>query len=109
MSRVVGALLMVAILASSARADVIPSQYPDRDADKGRTVVAQRLQGMGITADQAAGRVRDLTDDEAKFFAANPERVQRVGEEQVVAAWIQGVVALAAVIGISGYFYTRNN
>jgi hypothetical protein len=116
MSRVAGVLLMVTLLGSSVYADVIPSQYPDKDAGQARQVVAARYQALGMSADQASGRVRGLPDDDARFFAANPDRVQMAGrlqEEQgsvfPAAAIIQGGVLLIAVAAVSFYQYSVHN
>ena len=107
MPRVVCGLLTVALLGSSAWADVIPSQYPDREAGRARRVVAERFQALGLSEDQAASRVRGILDDDARYFAENPVRVQLAGDEQVsgfpTVAFLEGALMLGLAAAIWGW------
>jgi hypothetical protein len=82
MRRTATAALGIALLASSARADVIPSRRPDADAPAARRAVATRLQEFGLSARDAASRASDLLAEEARYFAASPGRLQVAGRDE---------------------------
>lgn len=113
MSRIVGALLMGTLLASSVWADVIPSRRPDEGASEARRQVAGRLQELGLSQDRASAHADGLLDREAKYFAEDPVRIQVAGDEQVsgfpLAAFIEGTALLTLSIVGGWYFYTVNN
>ena len=112
MKRVVGALLTVALMASSVRADVIPSRRTDEGSQEARRQVSERLQVMGMKQDRATAHSNDLSDHEARYFADSPDRIQMAGDDSgfpVIAAMIEGVVMLGLMAGGMVWRYNVNN
>jgi hypothetical protein len=102
MSRFAGALLGVALLGTSAWADVIPSRRSDETAAQAKRQVADRLQELGVGADRAVAHADGLSDREARFFAEDPNRVQVAGDEQLsgfpVWAFTEGLILLGGCV-----------
>src|SRR5438105_9789633 len=103
MSRVVGALLMLSLMASTVCADVIPSRRTDEGSAQARRQVAERLEQLGMDQDRAVAHADGLLDQEAKFFAQDAHRIQVAGDEQVSGfplwAFLEGTVMLGLVAG----------
>ena len=97
MTRIAAALAVLIGLASSgvAFADVIPGSYPNPAAREARETVASRLHGLGLGEGESRARASRLTDDEAAWFAARPERLQQVGQELGAPEMILGAAFLA--------------
>ena len=75
--------LILVVLASQVAltpcfADIIPTRYGEKDPSA-RDTVKVRLEGLGLTADQADQRVKRLTSDELAFFAGDTDRIQPAG------------------------------
>jgi len=78
-ARVVVALAMAGLFAAPLYADVIPTRY---GTDSGAAPkVEARLGELGLEAQNARTHVRQLTENEAAYFAANPARLQLAGQE----------------------------
>jgi hypothetical protein len=112
-SRVVAALLVAAIFSGPLYADVIPTQYAGKTEAQAK--VEGRLSQLGFSKDDAGLRAARLTDDQASFFAQNPDRLQLVGQEMwggqsdnLWWEWILGAAALAGV-GFGYYIFAVRN
>ena len=90
------------IAISPCLADVIPTRRAADTTDSSKKVES-RLQQLGVSADAAKEQVRNLTDDQTKYFAADSERIQLVGQENwggqsdnMWWEWVFGILAIAA-------------
>lgn len=104
MYRVAAATLALALLTSTVWADVIPSQHPDPDAAPARAAVSARIQEMGIGTAEADARARRLSDEQARYFAADLNRVQFAGQAEDAEIdnsekMVYGTIFLTAAIG----------
>jgi hypothetical protein len=81
MARLGSFALVLLLSASVASADVVPARYANPEAGAARTRVAERLEGLGMRAEDARSRAAGLADDDALFFAAAPERVRAAGQD----------------------------
>jgi len=101
-SRLLVALAVAGFLAQPLYADVIPTRRAADTTDSSKKVES-RLQQLGVSADAAKEQVRNLTDDQTKYFAADSERIQLVGQENwggqsdnMWWEWVFGILAIAA-------------
>ena len=101
LSRLVVALAVSGLFTAPLYADVIPSQYPAQSEARGK--VEKRLVEMGVKPGDAHHKSERLMDDEAAYFAQNPERVQVAGQEmwagQSDNLWWEWVFGAAALVG----------
>src|ERR1043165_8018023 len=79
-------------------ADVIPTRRVDRDASSEQKVKS-RLQQLGISSQDAERQVRDMTPDEATYFAQNPGRVQYASGLYWY-EWVGGLVFIVVLVAI---------
>jgi hypothetical protein len=100
-SRLIVALAVSGLFTTPIYADVIPSQYPSKSEAKEK--VQSRLTEMGVKSEDARLRAQRLTEEEASFFAQNPDRVQVVGQEpfggQADLFWWEWVFGILALVG----------
>lgn len=100
-SRLIVALAVSGCFTAPLYADIIPSQYPSRSEAKEK--VQNRLTEMGVRSEDARLRTLRLTEEEASYFAENPNRVQVVGQEpfggQTDLFWWEWVLGIAAIVG----------
>ncbi len=92
------ALGLLVTFSVPARADFIPSApaTPTPAAADAVPLLAQ-LQSAGLTAEQAADRVGEMTPADLAVLAENPEQIQCAGDIGTIAL-IAGAVILVAVI-----------
>lgn len=102
-SRVLVALAVVGLAAQPLYADVIPTRRVSDSTDAAQKVQARLVQ-LGLSADAAKDQVQQLTQEQTRYFAANYDRIQLVGQENwggqsdnLWWEWLFGIVALAAV------------
>jgi hypothetical protein len=102
-SRLLVAFAVASLLSQPLYADVIPTRRA-ADSSDSSAKVESRLVQLGLTAEAAKDQVRDLTDDQTKYFAAASERIQLVGQENwggqsdnLWWEWVFGILALGAV------------
>jgi len=106
-SRSVVALAAAALFSGPLYADVIPSRRAagTDDADK----VQARLVDLGVAADAARAQARELTSAELAYFAQNPDRLQRAGQEifggQSDNFWWEWVFGIGALVGVGFGYY----
>lgn len=104
--RLLMALAAAGLLSQPLYADVIPTRRAGDTADSSRKVEARLVQ-LGLAADAAKDQVQKLTDDQTRYFAANSERIQLVGQatdaqnwggqsDNLWWEWLFGIGALAA-------------
>ena len=115
--RAVSILLMVILTASPLAADVISTRAAEKDRSADAKKVTVRLQNLGLSNPQAAGRVSSMTKDTLVYYAGNPSALQIVGQSGPgdgsdffapgsYNMWYEtaiGVGALAAAIGAIAY------
>jgi hypothetical protein len=99
--RAVVAFSLSVLLCGPLAADVIPSGYSAKNPAK--ESVQARLVELGVDAATARDRVQRLSADEAAYLAADPNRVQIVGQEiwagQSNNFWWEWLFGAAAVVG----------
>jgi hypothetical protein len=103
-SRLLVAFAVASLLSQPLYADVIPTRRA-ADTTTPAAKVESRLVEVGLSADAAKDQVRNLSDDQTKYFAANPERIQLVGQgenwggqsDNLWWEWVFGILALGAV------------
>lgn len=78
-SRLLVALAVLGLFAQPLCADVIPSRRAADATDSSKTVESRLVQ-LGLSADAAKEQVSKLTVDQTKYFAANADRIQLVGQ-----------------------------
>jgi hypothetical protein len=101
-SRLLVAFAVVGLFAQHLYADVIPSRRT-ADASDSSAKVQARLVELGLTADAAKDQVQKLNVDQTKYFAANTDRIQLVGQgenwggqsDNLWWEWLFGIAALA--------------
>src|SRR4051794_40063369 len=105
-SRLLVALALAGLFTQQAYADVIPSRRASEAGDSSKKVESRLVQ-MGVAAETAKSQAQNLTDDQAKYFAASAERIQLVGQENFGGQsdnlwweWVFGILALGAAAGI---------
>ena len=106
-ARLVVAVALVGLFYAPAMADVVPTRYAD--ASPAKEQVQARLTELGLQADASRERLARLTPDEAAFFAAQPERVQVVGQEmwagQANNLWWEWLFGIGALVGAGFIVY----
>jgi len=102
-SRLLVAFAVAGLLSQPLYADVIPTRRAADTKDSSQKVESRLVQ-LGLDADAAKEQVKSLTDDQTKYFAADSERIQLVGQENwggqsdnLWWEWVFGILALAAV------------
>jgi hypothetical protein len=107
LSRIAFALALTGLFCGPLAADVVPTRYAGPSDAK--QAVQAKLSAAGIDADLAHARAVRLTDDEAAFFAADPHRIQVVGQEmwggQSDNLWWEWVFGIAALVGVGFGIY----
>jgi hypothetical protein len=106
-SRLVVTLAVAGLCAQPLYADVIPTRRAADTSDSSKKVES-RLTDLGLSADAAKDQVQKLTDEQTKYFAASPDRIQLVGQgenwggqsDNLWWEWIFGIAALAAASAI---------
>jgi hypothetical protein len=78
-SRLLVAFAVVGLFAQSLYADVIPSRRAADTTDSSQKIQTRLVQ-LGLTADAAKQQVQMLDVDQTKYFAANLDRIQLVGQ-----------------------------
>lgn len=101
--RLVVAVAIVGLCTPAAYADVIPTRRSG-DTSTSAEKIEKRLLQLGVSSETAKDHLKSLTDDQTNYFAANPERIQLVGQENwggqsdnLWWEWVLGLAALAAV------------
>jgi hypothetical protein len=102
-SRLLVAFAVTGLLAHPLYADVIPTRRAG-DTTESSKKVQSRLVDLGLSADAAKDQVLKLTEEQTKYFAASPDRIQLVGQGEVWGGqsdnlwweWVFGIAALAA-------------
>jgi hypothetical protein len=113
LSRLLVGLLIAAVLAGPVWADVIPTQYASPSGSQAK--VEARLSELGFAPAEARLRAERLTDDQAAYFAHDPERLQLVGQEmwggQSDNLWWEWVFGIAALVGVGFgiYIFAESN
>jgi hypothetical protein len=106
-SRLLVALALVGLFAQPLYADVIPTRRAG-DAKDSTQKVEARLVTLGMTADAAKDQVSQLSVEQTKFFAGNPDRIQLVGQaenwggqsDNLWWEWVFGIAMLAVGVGV---------
>jgi hypothetical protein len=111
--RLVVGLMLSALFGAPLAADVVPSSYPESSSAKAG--VQNRLNELGVGADAARERVARLSPEQAAYLAADPARVQVVGQEMFAGQsnnlwweWVGGIAALVGA-GILVYVFAFEN
>jgi len=102
-SRLVVALAVAGFLSQPLYADVIPTRRAADTADSSKKVES-RLVELGVTAERAKEQTQTLNEDQTRYFAANTERIQLVGQgenwggqsDNMWWEWVFGILAIAA-------------
>jgi hypothetical protein len=101
--RLVVAVAIMGLGALPTYADVIPTRRAGDTANSSQKI-EQRLLQLGVSSDAAKEHLKNLTDDQTNYFAANVERIQLVGQEnwggQSDNLWWEWVLGLAALVGV---------
>ncbi len=113
-SRLLVAFAIAGLCSTPLYADVIPTRRTDDRTDASQKVQA-RLQQLGLTADAAKDQVQKMTDEQTRYFAASPERVQLVGQgenwggqsDNLWWEWLFGIGALVGA-GLIIFFAAQN-
>jgi hypothetical protein len=108
------ALLTLCVFSAPLYADVVPARKAKADRDA--AAVELRLVAIGMDAEAAKASAVRLTPTELTFFAADPQRVQPVGQQdmfagQTVNMWwesLGGAAFLAGGLGLA-YYMIHNN
>jgi hypothetical protein len=103
-SRLLVAFAVVGLFAQHLYADVIPSRRTSDTSDSSQKIQS-RLVELGLTADAAKDQVQKLNVDQTKYFAANVDRIQLVGQgenwggqsDNLWWEWLFGIVVLIGV------------
>lgn len=115
-SRVLAMLAAAACFAGPLHADVIPSRRGGDRADAAGKIES-RLAQLGVAPEAAKEQLRNLSDDQARYFAQSPERIQLVGQgdaenfggqsDNMWWEWLFGIGALVGA-GLIIYFAAQN-
>jgi len=102
-SRLLVALAVSGLLTHPLYADVIPTRRPV-DTTNSSKKVESRLVQLGVSAEAAKDQIKNLTDEQTRYFAADSERIQLVGQENwggqsdnLWWEWLFGILALGGV------------
>jgi hypothetical protein len=107
-------LVTLCVFAAPLSADVVPARKAKADRDAAK--VEERLVALGVDASAAKENAERLTPSELRFFAADTDRVQSVGQQdmfsgQTVNMWFEslaGAAFLAGGVGLA-YYMVHNN
>ena len=88
-------------------ADVIPTRRGGESKESSQKVQS-RLVELGMTADAAKNQVQQLTVEQTKYFAGNPDRIQLVAQAENFGGqsdnmwweWVFGIAMLAVGVGV---------
>jgi len=78
-SRLLVAFAVTGLFAQHLYADVIPTRRAADTSDSSQKIQT-RLVELGLTADAAKEQTQKLNVDQTKYFAANLDRIQLVGQ-----------------------------
>ena len=100
-SRLLVAFAVMGLFGQALYADVIPSRRSADTSDSSHKIQA-RLVELGLTADAAKDQAQKLSVDQSKYFAANLDRIQLVGQgenwggqsDNLWWEWLFGIAAL---------------
>ena len=103
-SRLLVALAVSGLLTSPLYADVIPTRRAGDTTDSSKKVES-RLVTLGVSAEAAKDQVKNLTDDQTRYFASDLDRIQLVGQgenwggqsDNLWWEWLFGILALGGV------------
>lgn len=105
-SRLLVAFAVAGLLSHPLYADVIPTRRAADTVDSTKKVES-RLVELGLAVDDAKVQVKNLTDDQTKYFAGAPERIQLGGQENwggqsdnLWWEWVFGILALGGAVAI---------
>ena len=106
-SRLLVALALVGLFTQPLYADVIPTRRAGETKESSQKVQS-RLVELGMTADAAKDQVSQLTVEQTKYFAGNPDRIQLVGQGENFGGqsdnlwweWVFGIAMLAVGVGV---------
>lgn len=106
-SRLLVAMAVASLFVQPLFADVIPTRRAG-DAKESTQKVQSRLVDLGMTADAARDQIQQLTAEQTKYFAGNPDRIQLVGQAENFGGqsdnlwweWVFGIGMLAIAGGI---------
>lgn len=111
--RLLVAVAIAGLCSPSVYADVIPTRRAG-DTEASSRKVENRLVQLGTSSEAAKEQIQKLTDEHLNYFAANPERIQLVGQENwggqsdnLWWEWVLGIAFLAVVV--VGTIYLVNN
>ena len=114
-SRLLVALAVSGLLTSPLYADVIPTRRAGETSESSKKVESRLLQ-LGVSADTAKDQVTNLTDEQTRYFAADSERIQLVGQENwggqsdnLWWEWVFGIAALGAAAAIIAIAVSNSN
>jgi len=108
------AIVTLCVFAAPLHADIVPARKAKADRDA--AVVETRLVALGVESAAAKASADRLTPAELRFFAADTERLQPVGQQdmfagQTVNMWFEsigGACFLAGGLGLA-YYMIHNN
>jgi hypothetical protein len=106
-SRLLVAFALASLFAQPLYADVIPTRRAADTSDASQKIQTRLVQ-LGLTADAAKEQVTKLDADQTKYFAANVDRIQLVGQgenwggqsDNLWWEWVFGIVTLVAAVGL---------
>jgi hypothetical protein len=106
-SRLLVALAVSGLLTNSLYADVIPTRRAGDTTDSSKKVESRLVQ-LGVSAEAAKDQVKNLTDEQTRYFAADSERIQLVGQgenwggqsDNLWWEWLFGILALGGVAAL---------
>jgi len=114
-SRFLVALAASGLLTHSLYADVIPTRRAGDTTDSSKKVESRLVQ-LGVSSEAAKDQVKNLTDDQTRYFAADSERIQLVGQENwggqsdnLWWEWLFGILALGGAAAIIVIAVNNNN
>ena len=98
------AFAVVGLFAQHLYADVIPSRRAADTSDSSQKVQTRLVQ-LGLSADAARDQVQKLDVDQTKYFAANLDRIQLVGQGenwggQSDNLWWEWLLGIAVLVGV---------
>ena len=113
-SRFLVALAVSGLLTHPLYADVIPTRRPGDTSDSSKKVESRLVQ-LGVSAETAKDQVKNLNDEQTRYFAADSERIQLVGQENwggqsdnLWWEWLFGLLFLGAAAGGIAYYTVKN-
>jgi hypothetical protein len=104
LSRLLVALAVAGFLTHPIYADVIPTRRAGDTGDSSKKVESRLVQ-LGLDADAAKEQVKNLSDDQTKYFAAETDRIKLLGQgenwggqsDNLWWEWLFGILALGGV------------